>query len=291
MSAIAIVILLVVGLPILAVAVWVLLGEARVRIESGTVGLLIVRGVASRSLEPGVHYVFPYRHQLIQIYPLRDLVYLTVDGEQPEAADFSDPPLTLHLGDRTSARVSYTVRFRVSPDGLKTVHELVGPDGLKALVRDRSRHVLVEALGDPAVGYDIAFGAARAQIESGLAERLGAILRDDGLEATLFSLRAIDIGAVDETVQDTVRWRAALEREQAAAAVRAARVRNEIELQPDLASVLDDDVLRYRMIEVWREVIARWDGTGLAPTPKADAVEAQPQATTEETSAAGEHSA
>ena len=86
MSGIAIVVLLVIGLPLLAFAVWQLLQEALVRIDSGSVGLLIVRGKATdKILTPGAHFVWPFRHQMIQGYPLRELTYLTADDGGVEA--------------------------------------------------------------------------------------------------------------------------------------------------------------------------------------------------------------
>ena len=80
MSPFAIIVFLVIGVPLLAFAVWQLLQEGLVRIDSGSVGLLIVRGKASdRILTPGSHFVWPFRHQMIQGYPLREMTYLTAD--------------------------------------------------------------------------------------------------------------------------------------------------------------------------------------------------------------------
>ena len=89
------------------------------RIESGTIGLVIARGTATeRALEPGVHYIWPYRQQLVQRYPLREMTYLTLDDDSTDPIDFDDPPLRLHpFADRTAATVQYTIRFR---DPLRT---------------------------------------------------------------------------------------------------------------------------------------------------------------------------
>ncbi len=57
-----------------------------------------------------------------------------------------------------------------------------------------------------------------------------------------------------------MRGRAELDREEAAAAVRLARVRNENEINELLAGGLGDEVIRYRQIELWREYVQRWDG-------------------------------
>jgi regulator of protease activity HflC (stomatin/prohibitin superfamily) len=216
MSGIAIVVLLVIGVPLLAFAVWQLLQEALVRIESGSVGLLIVRGKASdRILMPGSHFVWPFRHQMIQGYPMRELTYLTTDDGGVEETDFSDPPLMARLGDRAAVSVYYTIRFRILPDSLRGLHERVGPDGLKPLVRDQSRRDIIQELASDAYGIDDAFGAARDQLEAKLAARVIDSLHEDGFEVSMFNLRGIDLGSVNEAVAGAVRAKAGLELEKA----------------------------------------------------------------------------
>ena len=261
MSGIAIVVLLVIGVPLLAFAVWQLLQEALVRIESGSVGLLIVRGKASdKILTPGAHFIWPFRHQMIQGYPLRELTYLTADDGGVEETDFSDPPLTARLGDRAAVSVYYTIRFRILPDALRELHERVGPDGLKRLVRDQSRRVIIEELASDAYGIDDAFGAARDQLEAKLAARVIESFHEDGFEVGMFNLRGIDLGSVNEVIAGTVRAKAELELEKADARVRKLRVENEAKTTAQLASSLTDAVLRYRQIELGREALQRWDG-------------------------------
>jgi regulator of protease activity HflC (stomatin/prohibitin superfamily) len=288
MSGIAIVVLLVIGVPLLAFAVWQLLQEGLVRIESGSVGLLIVRGKASdRILMPGAHFIWPFRHQMIQGYPMRELTYLTADDGGVEETDFSDPPLMARLGDRAAVSVYYTIRFRILPDSLRGLHERVGPDGLKPLVRDQSRRDIIQELASDVYGIDDAFGAARDQLEAKLAARVTESLQADGFEVGMFNLRGIDLGAVNEAVVATVRAKAGLELEKADARVRKLRVDNEAKTTAQLASSLTDAVLRYRQIELGREALQRWDGrivigdAALARAVAAETTGAAEQSTTD----------
>jgi regulator of protease activity HflC (stomatin/prohibitin superfamily) len=293
MSGVAIVVLLVIGLPLVAFAVWQLLQEALVRIDSGSVGLLIVRGKASdKILPPGAHFVWPFRHQMIQGYPLRELTYLTADDGGVEPTDFSDPPLLARLGDRAAVSVYYTIRFRIRPDGLRELHERVGPDGLKRLVRDQSRRVIIDELATDAYGIDDAFSTARDQLESKLAARVIESFHDDGFEVGMFNLRGIDFGSVDEVIAGTVRAKAELELEKADARVRKLRVENEAKTTAQLASSLTDAVLRYRQIELGREALQRWDGrivigdnavarAAASPPGAAESTDAAQQSTTD----------
>jgi regulator of protease activity HflC (stomatin/prohibitin superfamily) len=260
MSGPAIAVLLVILLPMLAFGVWQLLQEALVRVDSGTVGLLIVRGKASeRTLVPGVHFVWPFRQQMIQGYPLRDLTYLTAD-DAVEASDFSDPPLHARLGDRTRVAVCYTVRFRIRPDDLYGIHERVGPDGIKRLVRDVSRQVIIEELAGEAYGLDHAFASARQELEQALIARLTERFREHGFDVAMFNLRTIDLGPVNDVIDATVRAKAELELERVAAVTRNLRVKNEAATSTQLAKTLTDRVLRYRQLELGREALQRWDG-------------------------------
>ena len=82
MSTFAIIVLVLLVIGVIGFVAWQVLNEARVRIESGTVGLVIARGAATeRALEPGVHYIWPYRQQLVQRYPLREHDVPDDDGD------------------------------------------------------------------------------------------------------------------------------------------------------------------------------------------------------------------
>jgi hypothetical protein len=60
-----------------------------------------------------------------------------------------------------------------------------------------------------------------------------------------------------------VRARYELEREQADAATRLARARNDAELAPLVEGIPVDVVMRYRETELWREVAQRPDGVSV----------------------------
>lgn len=261
MSPFAIIVFLVIGVPLLAFAVWQLLQEGLVRIDSGSVGLLIVRGKASdRILTPGSHFVFPFRHQMIQGYPIRELTYLTTDDGAVDELDFSDPPLRARLGDRASVTVLYTIRFRIRPDSLKELHERVGPDGLKRLVRDQSRRVIIDELASERYSIDQAFGPSRDELEDRLSALVTEAFERDGFDVGMFNLRAIDLGSIDDVIADTVRAKVELDLELADAKVRELRLEHEAATSARLESSLSETVLRYRQIELGREALQRWDG-------------------------------
>ena len=266
MSGLAITILVLLVLGVLGFVAWQVLNEARVRIESGTIGLVIARGTATeRALEPGVHYIWPYRQQLVQRYPLREMTYLTLDDDSTDPIDFDDPPLRLHFADRTAATVQYTIRFRIRPDDLRAIHERFGPEGIRSAVRDRSRQVVIDTFASADLDYLDTFADRRIALQTRLGDAIGAGMRADGFDVVLFTLRDVDLGPVGEMLQDTSRRRAELEREEAAGAVRRARVRNDAAANAEIAEGLDEAVLRYRQIELWREVVDRWDGHGMLP--------------------------
>jgi regulator of protease activity HflC (stomatin/prohibitin superfamily) len=261
MPVVAVVILVVLGLPLLAFVVWQLLQEALVHVDSGSAGVLVVRGKATEKiLTPGVHFVWPFRQQMIQGYPLRELTYLTADHGDADETDYVDPPMPARLGDRAPVLVLYTIRFRIRPDGLRELHERVGPDGLKRLVRDQSRRVIIAELASDAYSLADAFGSARDQLETALSARVTEVLLQEGFDVTMFNLRNLDLGAVNDVIEATLRTKEGLELERAAAEVRRLRIENESETADQLASSLSDAVLRYRQIELGRDALQRWDG-------------------------------
>jgi len=270
-SLVGVIILLAVGIPLIAFLVWQFLTEARVQIEAGNIGLLIARGrVKDRALMPGVHYVWPFRRQMIQEYTLRETSY--VAGDEP--AD--DSAVAAHLGDKTKVDVSYTVRYKIDPEGLRTVHERVGPDGIGPLIRDESRRAVLGVLGDEAIGLDDAFGAGFSSLEQAITEQLGARLGEAGLDLTMFSLRELDLAETGDVIQDALRVGVEIEREKARASVRRARIEHESEDAAQLSGSLTDTIVRYRQVEAWREYVARWDGRGQLPLPPTGVIDVPP---------------
>jgi regulator of protease activity HflC (stomatin/prohibitin superfamily) len=287
------VILIVILVPLVIFAVWQFLQLALVHIESGTLGLLIVRGKAtSRTLPPGTHFVLPFRQTMIQVYPLRDLTYLT-SAHPVEDTDYADRPFTASMGDRTTVEVFYTIRFRIRSEGLTSIHERFGPDGIKPFVRDLSRQVIADELADASHGVEDTFGEGFAQVETTIGTRIATTLQDAGFELLMFHLRDLDIGALGEVITRTVRAKLELDHERAMAQVRALRIEHESASNAGLANELTDEVLRYRRIELGRDALARWDGRlvvgealarGLAdepPSPSPDSAVAEPPAAAE----------
>ena len=251
--------IILVVLPLLGWAVFEVVRRGLVYIDAGSAGLVLVRGrTTERVLDPGPHFIWPFRQQGIAVYPLRDLTYLATDGPV-DRLDFGDPPLHAQLGDHAVATVSYTIRFRIRKDAMQTLHDRVGPDGVPRLVRDLSRHVLLDLLDRPKYDFTHTVGEPLDALEAELGERLGEVLGEAGFEMTMFTILAVDLGELGEVLDETVRKKALLDLERADAEVRIARAANEAALAEQLG-FLSDDVLRYQRLQLAREALQRWDG-------------------------------
>jgi regulator of protease activity HflC (stomatin/prohibitin superfamily) len=252
-------IFLVVTIPLLGFMLWLLLSASFVRIEPGKLGLLLVRGRATdHALLPGPHFVPALRRMMVQVYPSNELSYRAGESDNSDAAaselEHSGPPLRVMLGDRATVELGCTVRFRLQPEQLRTIHNRFGPDGLWAAVRDESSRTIRAHLGQPELGIDDLFGPARQSLEADLGAGVAETLMAAGFEMTLFSLGDLDLGRTGEVIQATVRARHDLEREEAEAGARLARARIDAELEPYYASTSTDAALRYREVDVWREL-------------------------------------
>lgn len=252
---------------VIAIAMFVLV-ETSIRVEPGTLALLLKRGKATdRAVGPGRHFIQPWRKVMVQVYPSRELALVAggpagTDGR----VDASDPPLRLHLGDKTFAEISYTVRCQLDPVELQAVHNQFGPEGIWSALRDTTRRTLIAEAGDANVSADDVFGerfsALAKRFEQALASSLGTI----GFELKMFSLREIDLGETGEVIQSTLRADAELERENALAKVRRARLENDAEMHDLLESGDADVMLRYRQVEAWTDILHRWDGDQPIPS-------------------------
>lgn len=257
---------LIIG-PVVVFVVWLVLVDAAIRIEPGTLGLMLRRGAATgRVLEPGRHFVLPFRKVLIQRYPSRELSYVagSDSGESASENDYVDVAVPVTFGDRTAAVLSYTLRCRLDRDMLKDVHDRFGPEGIWAVIRDDSRRSLIDACASSDVSADDVYGDRFAALQ----ERLGGAVRDGmadtGFEVVMFNLRHVDLGATGHVVQAIARSRFELDLEQARASVRRAMVEHDAALG-DARDASDDLAIRYRQLEAWQDVLERWNGGSLIP--------------------------
>jgi regulator of protease activity HflC (stomatin/prohibitin superfamily) len=271
---VGVIVFLVVALPLLGFLLFLLLESSFVRVEPGQLGLVLVRGKPTdRALAPGRHFVPSFRRRMVQAYPSNELAYRAGGADEVEVAAESDlehvgPALRATLGDRAVVDVGYTVRFRVQPAQLRSVHERFSPDGLWSAVRDTSSRVVRARLGVPEVGVDDLFGAARDELQEHLGHALRDALEAEGFELTMFAFGDLDLGRTGEVIQGTVRARHELEREEAESATRVARARIDADLEPYLGGAATDAALRYREIEVWRDLVQTQAERGLsAPAP------------------------
>ena len=243
MSLVAWIILLVLVIPMLGILIWVIITESLVRVPSGSLGLLMVKGRATdTTLLPGSHFVPALRRRMVEEYPSVELAYragaqdddrqrpspvgpLEGSGPQQRSRDLerSGPPLQVTLGDRTTATISLTVRFQLIPEELRLVHEQFGPRGFYGIVRDECTRTVNLTLGDPAIGIDSLFGPARQDCEERLTTALAEALLRHGIRLTALMLGTVDLGRTGEVIQATARARLELDREKAEAATRLAR--------------------------------------------------------------------
>lgn len=242
---------------------WLVLLETSIRVEPGTLALLLKRGKATgRAVGPGRHFVTPWSKLTMQVYPSREL---TLVGGGPPTTDprveYVDDPLAVILADRAAATVSYTARCQLEPTSLKDVHDRFGPEGIWPALRDATRAALMAELQRDTT-VDDAFEPA--PLEERCSSALAEALAKGGFTLRGFSLRAIDLGETGAVIQETVRAKSEAEREQALADVRRLRIVNDAALVEDLG-VEADLLLRYRQLEAWRDVLQRWNGTQPIP--------------------------
>lgn len=252
-------VLVVVGFVLLATSVVV---------EPGTIALLLKRGKATdRALTPGRHFIQPWRKAVVQTYPSRELS-LVAGGRSigDPRVEYFDDPLRVHLGDKAFAEVSYTLRCQLDTGKLKAVHEQFGPEGLWAALRDVTRASILTEVGTEGLTVDDVYGTGFTQLEQRLDAALDEALAAAGFHLKMFTLREVDLGETGEVIQSIVRADVELEREQAFAKVRKARLENDAAVSSILKGIDGDVLLRYRQIESWRDILHRWDGDQSIPS-------------------------
>jgi hypothetical protein len=158
--------------------------------------------------------------------------------------------LTHNLGDYRLARMN-------GGDGLDYVRRF--PE----CMTDRLQHHDLEALLDY---RRQAPDAARAHPSDEHLQPLYVALGAAGFELKMFTLREVDLGETGEVIQSIVRAETELERENAFAKVRKARLENDAAVSSLLDGIDGDVLLRYRQIESWRDILHRWDGDQPIPS-------------------------
>jgi regulator of protease activity HflC (stomatin/prohibitin superfamily) len=253
------IIFLIVLVPFLILLGFIASSDSLITIPPGSVGLLLKSGQATdKVVPPGLHWVPRLRKRMVAAYPSLELAFRAMpDAATTPESDVLDrvgPPMRVTLGDRGEATIGYTVRFRLDIARLRSVHERFGPEGFWNAVRDESGRALRHRLGESDVGVDDLFGDRRNALEEQIGEAVKAALDDDGMIVTMFVIGDVDLGRTGDVIQSTVRARLELEREQAESAVRMARAKIDAELEPYLAT-LSDAALRYREVDVWRDLV------------------------------------
>ena len=264
------IVFLIVIIPLLGLLAWIASSDSLINIPPGRIGLLMVNGRATdKVVQPGLHWVPRLRRRLVAEYPSLELSFRAHGDEgavEPTDNERSGPTLWVTLGDRAQATLSYTVRFRLDEQRLKSIHERFGPEGFWSAVRDVSGQALRWRVIEPGVSVDDLFGNGWRELEQQIAESVTATLDDHGLILTMFSIDGIDLGRTGEVIQSTVRARLELEREEAESALRMARARIDSELEPYLVT-MSDAALRYREVDVWRDLVHTQSERVVPPVP------------------------
>lgn len=257
MSGAAWLVFLVVTVPVVGFVVYLFVNDSFYRVAAGRVGLLTIRGKATdKALLPGPHFVPAFRRMDVLEYPSLELSYRATDEEAPIETEFErvGPALRAKLGDRASVMLAYTIRFRIEPDSLRSIHERFGSSGIWSAVRDLTSSDIRSVVSDPTIGVDDLYGSRFQALEATLGSRVAETLAANGFVLMLMALGDPDLGSTGEVVQATVRSRLELEREEAEAPVRLARARNDAELQPYVTGDVSGVALRYRENEAWRDL-------------------------------------
>lgn len=260
---IIVVILLV---PMLAVLAWMVISSSLVRVPSGSLGLLMVRGRATdTALSPGPHFVPALRRKMLVVYPSVQLSYRAgASVPEPDTElDRGGQALSVTLGDRTTASVGYTVRFRLLPARLRQVHENFGPNGVFGFVRDETAAAVTRTLRHTEVEVDDLVGSALGRCQEELRGAVAAALAENGIELTRFRLETPDLGRTGEVIQATLRARLELDRERAEAATRLARAVNDADLDARLPAATAG-AWRYRETDLWSELVQRTEALQVA---------------------------
>jgi regulator of protease activity HflC (stomatin/prohibitin superfamily) len=278
-AAVGVIVFLIILVVVIALLVALLISAGYKRVDSGDLGLVLVRGKPTkRTLTPGVHIVRPLGRELIVTYPANEMAFrATSAATGPDTElDLTDGPVQVVLGDRTVGTVGFTVRFRLDPDRLGDVHSNVGAAGIKPLVRDMSARAVGEALRTDGITAADLFGSRRSALETRIEDHLRAVLTEHGLVVTMFSLREIDLGRLGDVIQETVAGTAELEREAALSEVRSVRARNDAALD-ELLRDASPALLRYLQVDASRRFTDKWDGrTTTLPERAADPVGPDP---------------
>lgn len=260
------IIFLAIAVLLLAIIAWAVFNDSLVQVEPGQLGLLLVRGKATdRALAPGPHWVPALRRRMVQVYPSLELSWRT--GNAPPSSsslEASGPAPLVTLGDRTSARLAYTVRFRLDQSRLRDIHNRLGPEGIWGAVRDQTARTVRATVAAPNVRIDDLFGDARTELERRIRDDVSTALVELGFVLTGFSLGDIDLGRTGEVIQAIGRARQELDRELAEQAVRVTRAKVDADLLRQAANLPPEAPIRYRELDAWYDALRR---LGLAASP------------------------
>jgi regulator of protease activity HflC (stomatin/prohibitin superfamily) len=276
-------IFLAIAVPLVGVLIYFLADDALIRVDSGSLGLLVIKGRATdKTLLPGPHFIPAFRRMTVEEYPSLELSYRAGDvdplGEVASEVQQSGPAVRVTLGDGAEAAIAFTVRFKLVPEKLRAIHERFGGDGIWSAVRDLSASAARTAVAVPDLGFDNLRPPGRTALRDLLAQAVTESLGEAGFDVTLFSLGETDTGSSNDAVQAAIRARLELEREDAEAPLRLARARNDAALHPFVTGDASSVALRYRENEVWRDLAKLLADRAVLAPPSPRSTPAEPAA-------------
>ncbi|MCR4438214.1 MAG: prohibitin family protein [bacterium] len=101
-------------LALAAIVLFVLIVDAVVIIQAGTVGVVKRLGAVHRELPPGMHVVIPVVNRVV-IFPTIKKTYEASDEPSQSRADFPDVVISALTSDGQQIRVGITARFMIQP--------------------------------------------------------------------------------------------------------------------------------------------------------------------------------
>ena len=251
-------ILVLILAPTMLFIIWLVLLETSVKIDAGTIGLALLRGKSTgRTLSAGASLrpsVAEGDDPEVSVRASWRSWRVESSRRTPTSTTSTHPSMScssdhaVGRGQLHRALSTHPRQGAGDPRVVRTRRDLVGP------ARREPAHV--DRRGAPAAAPRSATCSATGTPNSNAASppRWPTRSPTSGFELKLFSLREIDLGVTGEIVQDTIRAGAELEREQAYAAVRRARIDNDNVLLAEVGGLDHELVLRYRQVDAWRDL-------------------------------------
>ncbi len=136
---------LIVGLAVAALVV-ILIVQAVVVVQAGTVGVVKRLGAVQAELKPGMHFILPFFDRVV-LYPTIKKTYEASETPHESKADYPDVIVTALTSDGQQIRVGITARFMIQPGKAAWILQNLGTESeyvekvVKTEIRGSGRRV------------------------------------------------------------------------------------------------------------------------------------------------------